>query len=155
MTVLVTGMSGAGKTTVLAELARRGHRTVDTDYDGWTLPDGTWDEQRMTRLLAEQPTAIVSGTVSNQGHFYDRFTHVVLLSAPLETLLARVTARTDNPYGKTDQQRTEIAGHLKTVEPLLRRGATVELDGRGPVAELADVIESLLRDDPGPGGVTR
>jgi ATP-dependent phosphoenolpyruvate carboxykinase len=34
--VLVTGMSGTGKSSALAELARRGHRVVDTDYGGWT-----------------------------------------------------------------------------------------------------------------------
>src|SRR5699024_7165199 len=39
--VLVTGMSGTGKSTVLGELERRGHVVVDTDYGGWTLPDGT------------------------------------------------------------------------------------------------------------------
>jgi hypothetical protein len=33
--------------------------------------------------------------------------------------------------------------YLRTVEPLLRRGATLDLDGRRPVAELADVIEGL------------
>ncbi|MFC0681618.1 hypothetical protein ACFFGH_27630 [Lysobacter korlensis] len=48
--ILLTGMSGAGKSTLLAELRRRGHDTVDTDYDGWTLPDGTWDEARMSSL---------------------------------------------------------------------------------------------------------
>ena len=42
--VLVTGMSGAGKSTLLDELSRRGHRTVDTDHDGWVTADGTWDE---------------------------------------------------------------------------------------------------------------
>lgn len=36
--VLVTGMSGAGKSTVLDELRRRGLHTVDTDYDGLSLP---------------------------------------------------------------------------------------------------------------------
>jgi serine kinase of HPr protein (carbohydrate metabolism regulator) len=34
--VLVTGMSGAGTSAELAELARRGHRIVDTDYGDWT-----------------------------------------------------------------------------------------------------------------------
>jgi predicted ATPase len=29
--ILITGMSGTGKSTLLAELGRRGHRTVDTD----------------------------------------------------------------------------------------------------------------------------
>ncbi len=139
-------MSGAGKSTVLAELSRRGHLTVDTDYDGWELPDGRWDEPRMSHLLAEQPDVVVSGTVENQGPFYDRFEHVVLLSAPVDLLLERVGRRTNNPYGKTADQQADIAGYVEGVEPLLRRGATLELDGRRPVGELADVIEDLVSD---------
>ncbi|MGY1857820.1 AAA family ATPase [Modestobacter sp. SYSU DS0290] len=142
--VLVTGMSGAGKSTLLAELGRRGHPTVDTDYGGWELPDGTWDEQRMDRLLATHPEVVVSGTVDNQGRFYNRFEHVVLLSAPLDVLLERVRTRENNPYGKTIEQQAEMARYLHEVEPLLRRGASLELDGRRPVAELADVLEELL-----------
>ena len=138
-------MSGAGKSTLLAELRRRGHRTVDTAHVGWTLPDGTWDERRMAALLAEHADVVGSGTGDNQGRFYDRFDSVVLLSAPLAVLLERVTARTDNPYGATAEQRAEIALYVRTIEPLLRRGASVELDGRCPVSELADVVERLGR----------
>ena len=137
-------MSGAGKTTVLDELRRRGHMTVDTDYDGWELPNGRWDEQRMHQLLASHPDVVVSGTVENQGRFYHRFEHVVLLSAPLQILLERVSRRTNNPYGKTPEHQAEIARYADTVEPLLRRGATLELDGERPASELADVIESLV-----------
>ncbi len=141
--VLLTGMSGAGKSTVLDELRRRGHFTVDTDYNGWELPDRTWDELRMNRLLAQHGDVVVSGTVENQGRFYDRFEHVVLLSAPLSVLLERVSKRTNNPYGRTTQQQAEIATYVETVEPLLRRSASIELDGQRPVPELADVIEGL------------
>ena len=142
--VLVTGMSGVGKTSVLDELRQRGHFTVDTDSDGWVLPGEIWDERRMDELLAGHTDVIVSGTVENQGRFYDRFEHVVLLSAPLEILLERVRRRTNNPYGKSPQQRAEIAGYLRTVEPLLRGGATLELDGQRPLLELADAIEGLV-----------
>ena len=142
--VLVTGMSGAGKTTVLEELRRRGHTTVDTDYDGWELPNGMWDEQRMDRLLASHRDVVVSGTVENQGRFYDRFEHVVLLSAPLHVLVERVSTRTNNLYGTTPEQRADIAHYLDTVEPLLRRGATLELDGQRPASKLADAIEDLV-----------
>jgi shikimate kinase len=141
--VLVTGMSGAGKSTVLIELRRRGFHTVDTDYDGWELPNGTWDEPRMERLLAGHPDVVVSGTVENQVRFYDRFEHIDLLSAPLEVLMHRVMARTNNPYGKSLAEHEEIARYVETVEPLLRRGATVELDGQRPIAEIADAIEQL------------
>lgn len=44
--VLVTGMSGAGKSTVLAAVASRGYMTVDADFDGWELPGAIWDEPR-------------------------------------------------------------------------------------------------------------
>ncbi|GAB3330039.1 AAA family ATPase [Micromonospora halotolerans] len=137
-------MSGAGKTTLLTELSRRGYETVDTDYDSWTSPDGDWEEPRMAALLADRPVVVVSGTVANQGHFYDRFDHVVLLTAPLGVLLDRVAERSTNPYGKTAEHRAEIARYVREVEPLLRRGATLELDGQRPVGELADIIEQLL-----------
>lgn len=149
--VLVTGMSGAGKTTLLCEMSRRGYPTVDTDYDGWTSPDGAWDEPRMASLLAARPELVVSGTVANQGRFYDRFDHVILLSAPPGILLDRVATRTTNPYGKTAEHRAEIARYVAEVEPALRRGATVELDGRRPVAELADAVEGLLAGTPATG----
>src|SRR6476469_9418750 len=75
--VLVTGMSGAGKSTLLDELRRRGVTAVHTDYDGWELPDGLWDENRMRQLLRSHRDLVVSGTVANQGAFYDLFAHVV------------------------------------------------------------------------------
>ena len=137
-------MSGAGKTTLLDEMSRRGYEVIDTDYDGWTSRDGAWDEPRVARLLAERAEIVISGTVANQGRFYHRFDHVVLLSAPLGVLLDRVAKRSDNPYGKTAEHRAEIERYVGEVEPLLRRGATVELDGRRPVGELADIVEHLL-----------
>jgi len=33
--ILVTGMSGTGKSSALAELGRRGYRVVDTGDPGW------------------------------------------------------------------------------------------------------------------------
>jgi shikimate kinase len=137
-------MSGVGKSTLLDELSRRGYETVDTDYGGWQLPDGTWDEQRMEALLDRHASVVVAGTVDNQGRFYPRFHHVVLLSAPLDVLVERVVNRSNNPYGKTPEQQADIERYVREVEPLLRRGATMSLDGRRPVTELADVVEQLL-----------
>ena len=137
-------MSGVGKSTLLDELSRRGYETVDTDNGGWHRPDGTWDERRMGALLDRLATVVVSGTAENQGRFYDRFHHVVLLSAPLAVLIERVVGRSNNPYGKTAEQQADIESYVREVEPLLRRGATVTLDGRRPVGELADVVEQLI-----------
>ena len=152
--VLVTGMSGTGKSTVLVELARRGHRVVNTEYDGWDeevpLPDTSgserlWREDRIDALLAEhsEGALFISGTVSNQGKFYPKFDAIVLLSAPLEVILERVATRETNDYGKTDAQREEIVHYVATVEPLLRVGATAEIDTRRPLDEVADELESI------------
>jgi shikimate kinase len=138
-------MSGAGKSTLLAAVAHRGYRTVDTDYDGWELAGALWDEPRMSALLASHPTIAVSGTAQNQGRFYDRFEHVVYLHAPLEVLLDRVRSRTNNPYGKAAEQQADITRYVSEVEPLIRRSATLELDGQLPVEALADQIERCLR----------
>ena len=70
---------------------------------------------------------------------------MVLLSVPLEVAIARVSSRTDNPYGRTEIERAEIARYTDEVEPLLRQSATVELDGRLSVAELAERVGALAR----------
>lgn len=139
-------MSGTGKSSALAELAKRGYRTVETDEPGWTVEDEDggrwWDEETIAALLAEEgSTLFVSGTVTNQGRFYDRFHAVVLLSAPAETLLERLATRTTNDYGKTAAERDEILGYLRDVEPLLRATCTHELDASQP---LADVVTRLV-----------
>jgi broad-specificity NMP kinase len=78
--ILVTGMSGTGKSSALDRLRRLGFRTVDTDEGDWTdwseAESGyVWREERIAELLADDEGAslYVSGTVSNQGCFYDRF----------------------------------------------------------------------------------
>lgn len=146
MRILVTGMSGVGKSTLLEEMASRGFLTVDTDYGDWETALGHWREDRMDALLFDHPDVIVSGTVANQGQFYDRFEHVVLLSAPIGVLIARVTIRTNNPYGKTSAQQQEIRKNLRDVEPLLRNRATVEFDARISTDTLADSIQSLMME---------
>src|ERR1700712_4278981 len=87
--VLITGMSGTGKSSVLAELAARGYRTVDTDYgDFHETVDGEslWRVDRIDALLSAQSDRedplFVQGTTRNQTLFYPRFAHIVLLSAP-------------------------------------------------------------------------
>jgi shikimate kinase len=148
--VLITGMSGVGKSTLLGELARRGHRTVDTDYDGWTIGDVLWDELRMIALLDAHADLVVAGTVENQGAFYDRFEHVVLLSAPVEVLIERVSTRLNNPYGNSPAQQEEIREYVRDVEPLLRAGASLELDGMRPTRDLADIVGVLIAEQVGP-----
>jgi dephospho-CoA kinase len=146
--VLVTGMSGTGKSSALEELERRGFRVVDTDLGGWSeWVDGGWywREDRMAALLDENgdATLFVSGCVSNQGKFYDRFDAVVLLSAPEDVLLERIESRTTNDYGKAPDERELVLFHLETIEPRLRQTSTLELDAARPLEDLVDDLAAI------------
>ena len=99
---------------------------------------------RMTALLSAHGTIAVAGTAENQGRFYTTFDHVIYLCAPLEVLLDRVSARTNNPYGKPAEQQADIARYVHEVEPLIRRSATLELDALTHVEVLADRVEQCL-----------
>lgn len=152
--ILVTGMSGTGKSAALAALRERGFEVVDTDDPGWTDwcdEDGghLWREERIAELLAEERrrTLYVSGTVSNQGRFYPQFDAVVLLSAPPDVLLGRIERRTTNRYGKTAAERKAILRHLAEVEPLLRATCTHEIDATQP---LERVVAQLVAIGVGP-----
>jgi dephospho-CoA kinase len=141
-------MSGTGKSTALAELAKRGFRVVDTDDPPWTewseaAGGYAWREDLLDDLLSQigETTLYVSGTVSNQGHFSERFDAVVLLSAPAEVLLRRIATRTTNDYGKTAEERALVLRHVADVEPLLRAAATHEIDAAQPIA---DVVAQLV-----------
>ena len=147
-------MSGTGKSTVLAELARRGFQVVETDdapWTEWSEADGgyVWREDLVEELLSrdDDGTLYVSGTVSNQGSFYPRFDAVVLLSAPVGVLLGRIDARTTNDYGKTAEERALILSHVAEIEPLLRATCTHEIDATQPlddvVAQLIEIARSI------------
>jgi shikimate kinase len=136
-------MSGVGKSSLLAELARRGYRTVDTDYgDYHETVDGErlWREDRIAALLAQGGPLFVQGTTRNQVVFYPAFDNIVLLSAPADVLVDRLTTRTTNPYGKEPAEVAETLDNLKSVEPLLREAATLEVVTTVPVAQVADIV---------------
>ena len=147
--VLLTGMSGTGKSTVLAALAARGYKAVDTDYGDWHEwaevdgeRDWVWREDRIRELLATEDADVlfISGTTANQGTFYPQFDQIILLSAPASVIAARLAARTNNPSGKHPNELAQVLGYLETVEPLLRRGASLEIDTRAPVDQVVAAI---------------
>ncbi len=75
----------------------------------------------MDRLLASHPDVVVSGTVPNQGRFYDRFKHVVLLSAPVDVLLERTRTRTNNPTARHRSNRPTSSSTRTPSSRCLRR----------------------------------
>jgi shikimate kinase len=161
--ILLTGMSGTGKSTLIDELAARGYKAVDVDSDEWsewvevdlndpTSPgtpvepsrDWVWRENRVQKLLCAEHTDVlfISGCAKNMVKFYPQFDHIVLLSAPAAVIVERLVVRTTNPYGKRPEEVARVLGLLQTVEPLLRKAAGHEIDTSAP---LEQVVAKLLR----------
>ena len=161
--VLLTGMSGAGKSTAIAALAARGYRAVDADcdeYSHWVavspdeadIPgspveadrDWVWREDRIQALLATDAANILflGGCAANMRGFLPQFDEVILLSAPAEVIVERLATRTTNPYGKRPAEVARALELIETVEPLLRRIATHEIDTSAPLDEM---VASILR----------
>ena len=160
--ILLTGMSGTGKSTVIDALRARGYKAVDADGDAYShwatvsadagVPgspveldrDWVWREDRIHALLATEDADVlfVSGCAPNMGTFLPQFDRVVLLSASAAVILARLHSRTNNPYGKHPDDIVRVLHNLQTVEPLLRRAADHEIDTR---ASLDEVVATVLR----------
>ena len=145
--VLLTGMSGTGKSSVIRALAARGYKAIDAD-DGWCepLPDGRqrWREDAIDRLLDTEDAGVlfVAGCEENQARFHPRFDLIVLFSAPAEVLVERLASRTNNPFGKSPGELERVLEDLRATEPLLRTAADYEIRTTKP---LRDVVTEVVR----------
>jgi shikimate kinase len=147
--VLLTGMSGTGKSSIISALSARGFRAVDTD-DGWCepLPDGRqrWREDAIGRLLDTEDGDVlfVAGCEENQVRFHPRFDLIILLSAPAGVLAERLASRTANSFGKAPGERARVLDDLRATEPLLRKAATHEIRTTRPLGEVVAEILHLV-----------
>jgi dephospho-CoA kinase len=167
--VLITGMSGTGKSTVIEQLSARGYKAIDLDndeYSEWitvdisdTLTpepgrDWVWRVDRVHELLSKEDADIlfVSGCAENMGQFIPRFSHIILLTASADVLIKRLTARTNNSFGKESYQVEQVLALQKTVEPLLRKVATRVIDTCAGINEVVlKVLSVTLHQTNGDG----
>ena len=158
--VLITGMSGTGKSAVIQELIARGYTAYDLDAPEWSEwvdvdaadvltprqgKDWVWREDRVRTLLSEPGDGklFISGCAENMGQFFPLIDVVVLLSAPVATLMERLAARPFGGYGHSADDRRKVADLVSTIEPSLRKSADREIDTRRPVQATVDEILRL------------
>jgi shikimate kinase len=142
MRVLLTGMSGTGKSTLVRELRDRGYRAFDADDDGFSEPreDGRWGWRAdlVADLLAHDTERVLFFAGCSEEQTELPFDYRVLLTAPRSVLVDRLRTRTGNPYGREDVELSQVLADLAEVEPLLRRSADLVLTTTEPPSQLAE-----------------
>jgi dephospho-CoA kinase len=166
--ILLTGMSGTGKSTVIAALAARGYKAVDADgndFSEWVEVSGdddpfgslveagrdwVWREDRMQALLSTEDAEVlfVSGCAENMGKFLPQFDHVILLSAPADVIVERLRTRTSNRYGKRPDEVARVLDLRDKVEPLLRQIADQEIVTSAPLEDVVATLLQLVQHEP-------
>ncbi len=174
--VQIAGCSGAGKSAVAAELARRRFVAIDADGDPLLArmvdPAGAvvaeepapdldwlarhswaWDPPRLDALIQRAGTATlyVCGGADNQQEVADRFAQVFLLEIDEPTMLARLDERRDyHDWGHVGDTREYLRRKLPLVQDRLRAAGAIPIDARQPLDQVVDAIVSLTRPTPQP-----
>ena len=160
---LITGRGGVGKTTVAAELQRRGLPGFDGDripgmsrwedaktgqpiaVDDEGIIDFTkvawnWNGDVLRAFLATHDPVFLCASSSNQLEFYPLFDQIFILTLDDATHMRRLSTRTNNTYGKHPvTQREIIKRHHQLVAQAVARGA-ITIDASQPVVKVADAI---------------
>ena len=165
--VIITGMSAAGKSTIAAELARRGLKVIDSDGDAslcrfvdaagkvvedepeapdlaWLAEHGwNWDPVRLDELIqAAGPGPVyVCGGADNQLELADRFSHFILLEIDERTMLARLDdPDRDNEWGRVGETREYLRRRLPRYQEDLRAFGAIPVDATQSIEQVVDDI---------------
>jgi thymidylate kinase len=166
--IYVTGISGAGKSTVPTELIRRGYEAYGTDEDSIAAfyhnetgvrigndvaPDirtEQWRKEHSWKVprkvikdlndAAKGKPVFLCGVVSNDADFWELFAHVIALTVDEDTLIKRLRGRTNNDFGKSDHELRDVLAWQKNAADDYKRLGAELIDSTRPVAEVVDDI---------------
>jgi shikimate kinase len=171
--VWVTGTSGAGKSTVRAELGRRGYIAYDTDEDRLAryferasdseVPypaaaaqrTDEWISRHIQRVPPETVCRIatevgdrlgfICGSTENENEIWDQFAVVIHLSVDPQTIRRRLSQRPRDAFGGTDEELGRILQWHAGSDARYERFGSHRIDAIQPVDKVVDDLLDAVR----------
>jgi broad-specificity NMP kinase len=166
MKILVTGVSGTGKTSVARALAAQGVMTVDMDLlshwenketkarvgwdpgstDEWNAAH-TWvvDIEKLKAELLNDEHVVVAGHAANEDEYLPLFDKTFTLVCRPETIVKRIEQRTDNDFGKHPVEQERILEWHKSFDKYMEAKGAIPLDAERPIDEVVAELRTFLR----------
>jgi hypothetical protein len=169
-TYLITGNPGSGKSTLVAELSRRGLIAIDADVlafwedgagrqvdqpadadDDWRLAHRwVWSRTRILQTIAgvggDARSMFFCGIARNQAQMLDLFDKVFLLLIDEATQNARLArpCRTTSP-DRTDAMKQQVRDGRPIFQAEMLASGAIPLDGTAPPKIIADRLLTFIQ----------
>ena len=167
MKVLITGIAGTGKSTIIKELNKRGIATIDLhdipdlffwqnrltkirveykpvhEKDWFDTVDRICDIDKLKGLFIQYADVVMAGTTSggNQKEFLSFFDRIILLQADPQTIIHRMQTRINKSgYGKTKAEQEDNIEWQKEYDPLLISLGAIPVNTEGNLEGTVDKI---------------
>ncbi|MEK6809275.1 MAG: AAA family ATPase [Nanoarchaeota archaeon] len=168
--VLITGESGSGKSSVCDELGKMGYKAYDLDgvpglfsmidkktgkpsvgHDNKDLEkvkniDWVCDVDKLKNIIANEESnlAFYCGAASNFSEIGLCFNSIVLLKASPENLRHRLTTRTSNDYGNTRDVQDWIMSRKEPWENEVEKNGAIVINADQDLHNIAlEVLEKV------------
>lgn len=172
MKILITGISGTGKSTIVNALNKRGVVSIDLhDVPGlffWQdketkekveyfpvhsrewfgAVDRLCDISRLKEILNQYTSIVMAGTISgsNQKEFLSLFDKVILLQCNPETIINRMKTRINKSgYGKTLAEQEDNIEWQKEFDPQLLLSGATPVSTEGIIDDVVQKIVEIIK----------
>lgn len=168
MKYLITGVAGSGKSAVAKELRQRGYAAYDTEvgfsyyvnkntghrvsrpanptHEWYENHERVFDEKVLKNLLAKHAdeTLFICSITANQRRFYPVFKKIFLLTIDKNTLIERISSRTDNSFGKHPVDFDRLLTRHDQFDEEMKNIGAIPVDGHLPLEKVVDSILAQL-----------
>lgn len=172
MKILLTGIAGTGKSTIISAINKRGIFSLDLhDIQGlffwqdketkekveyapvesrewFDTVDRLCDIPKLKEILSQHEDIVVAGTISasSQEEFLSLFDKIILLQTNPQTLVNRMQTRINKSgYGKTKAEQDDNTEWQKEFDPKILSYGAIPVSTEGELNDVVDKITVLIK----------